>query len=84
MIVRSDGEIQAAVFDELAWDCPVRATDIGVSVHRRVVTLTGSVQSATERLAAEAAVHRLHGVLDVANDIEVQIPGVRLPTDPRS
>lgn len=81
MIVRSDGEIQAAVFDELDWDSRVTATDIGVSVQQRIVTLTGTVPSYAERQAAEAAAHRLHGVLDVANDIEVQIPGVGIPTD---
>jgi osmotically-inducible protein OsmY len=81
MVVRKDGEIQAAVFDELAWDNRVTATDIGVSVQQRVVTLTGTVPSYAERLVAEAAAHRLHGVLDVANDIEVRILGVGLPTD---
>lgn len=79
--MQRDGEIQAAVFDELEWDSRVTATDIGVSVHQCVVTLTGTVQSYAERLAAEAATHRLHGVLDVVNDIEVKIAGAGLPTD---
>jgi osmotically-inducible protein OsmY len=82
MIVRRDGEIQAAVFDELAWDSRVNETDIGVSVHQRVVTLTGTVRSYAERLAAESAAHRLHGVLDVVNEIKVKIPGAGLLTDP--
>jgi osmotically-inducible protein OsmY len=81
MIVRKDGELQAAVFDELAWDSRVTETDIGVSVHQRVVTLTGTVPSYAERLAAESAAHRLHGILDVVNDIKVKIPGRGLPTD---
>jgi len=81
MVLRSDGEIRAAVFDELAWDSRVTATDIGVTVHQRIVTLTGAVQSYAERMAAEAAAHRLHGILDVVNDIEVRIPGEGLPTD---
>lgn len=80
MIVRSDGEIQAAVLDELAWDHRVLATGIEVSVHRRIVTLTGTVRSDAERLAAEAAARRLYGVKDVINGIEVrQFVTRRLP-----
>lgn len=56
-------------------------TDIGVTVHQSVVTLTGVVHSCAERMAAEAAARRHHGVLDVANGVEVRIPGVGLPTD---
>lgn len=37
MFSRSDGEIQAAVFDELAWLRGVTAAAIGVSVHRHLV-----------------------------------------------
>ncbi|HXT36666.1 MAG TPA: BON domain-containing protein, partial [Chloroflexota bacterium] len=81
MAVRSDGEIKAAVFDELTWDSRVTATDIGVSVHQRTVTLTGKVSTYAERLAAEAAARRLHGVFDVVNEIMVGISKVDLPTD---
>lgn len=81
MIVRRDAEIRAALFEELAWDSRVTEADIGVSVQQRVVTLTGTVPSYAERLAAETAAYRLYGVLDVVNDIEVKIPGVGLPTD---
>jgi osmotically-inducible protein OsmY len=81
MIVRSDWEIQAAVLDELAWDSRVTTTDIGVTVHQSIVTLSGVVHSYAERMAAEAAAHRLHGVLDVVNGVEVQIPGMGLPAD---
>jgi osmotically-inducible protein OsmY len=81
MVVRSEREIQAAVLDELAWDSRVTATDIGVSVQQGIVTLTGTVAAYAEWLAAAAAAHRLHGVLDVVNDIEVRVPGIGLPTD---
>lgn len=81
MVIRSGGEIQAAVLDELAWDSRVTASDIGVSVHQGIVTLTGTVATYAERMAAEAAAHRLHGVLDVVNDIEVTVPGGDLSDD---
>jgi len=67
-----DSEIQQAVLDELCWDTRVRATDIGVQVDSAVVTLTGAVDSFAQRVAAQQAAHRVRGVLDVANDIEVK------------
>jgi osmotically-inducible protein OsmY len=39
------------------------------------VTLTGQVDSWAKRVAAENAAHRVAGVLDVANDLEVSLPG---------
>jgi osmotically-inducible protein OsmY len=63
------------VLDELKWDTRVRETDIGVEVHDCVVTLTGTVDSWTARLAAQEAAHRVTSVLDVANDIKVKLPG---------
>jgi osmotically-inducible protein OsmY len=76
-----DSEIQQAVLEELGWDTRVRATDIGVEVDSAVVTLTGSVDSFAQRVAAQEAAHRVHGVLDVANDIEVKVPDASAPSD---
>jgi osmotically-inducible protein OsmY len=70
-----DFEIQQAVLDELRWDTRVRATDIGVEVDAGVVTLTGAVDSFAQRVAAQEAAHRVHGVLDVVNDVVVKVPG---------
>ena len=70
-----DSEIQQAVLDELRWDTRIRASDIGVEVDSSVVTLTGAVDSFAQRVAAQEAAHRVRGVLDVANDIEVKVPG---------
>jgi osmotically-inducible protein OsmY len=53
----------------------VRETDVGVEVDKGVVTLTGTVDSWTARLAAQEAAHRVSGVLDVANDIQVKLLG---------
>jgi osmotically-inducible protein OsmY len=76
-----DGEIQQAVLRELHWDTRVDETDVGVEVDRGVVTLTGTVDSYVKRLAAEQAAHRVMGVLDVANDMHVKIPGGLRKTD---
>jgi osmotically-inducible protein OsmY len=77
----SDEQIQRDVLAELNWDARVAPTEIGVSVKHGVVTLTGYVDSYTKRWAAEDAAHRVHGVLAVANDIEVRLPSSSERTD---
>ena len=69
---RTDDQIQRDVLDELAWDAQVRSTDIGVTVHDGVVTLTGWVDSAARTWAAVRSAQRVRGVRAVADDIEVR------------
>lgn len=71
----SDQEIQADVMRELSWDTRVSPNEVGVQVQEGTVTLTGQVDSWAKRVAAENAAHRVAGVLDVANDLEVRLPG---------
>lgn len=71
---KTDVEIQRDVLMELGWDVRVPCCEIGVSVHHHIVTLTGTVTSDLEKLAAEQAAHRVLGVQDVANDILVRSP----------
>lgn len=73
--MKTDSQIQQDVLDELAWDTRVSETDVGVEVDDHIVTLTGTVDSWAKRMAAQEAAHRVTGVLDVANDIEVRLPG---------
>jgi osmotically-inducible protein OsmY len=80
-ILRSDSEIERDVKEELKWNPDLDATDIGVSVKKGVVTLTGFVKSYSDKFEAEAAAKRLAGVVGVANDIEV-IPSVDKRSDP--
>lgn len=42
-----------------------------------VVVLTGTVSAWAKKLAAQEAAHRVKGVLDVVNDLEVAVPGAR-------
>jgi osmotically-inducible protein OsmY len=74
-VQKTDAEIQAAVIRELKWDTRVEETDVGVEVDGGIVTLTGAVTSWGKKLAAQQAAHRVAGVLDVANDIQVHVPG---------
>lgn len=81
MTYKSDEEIRSEVLFQLGWDARVTPTDIGVTVKKGIVTLTGMVGSYAEKLAAKEAAHKVRGVLDVANEIEVQVPGGAERTD---
>jgi osmotically-inducible protein OsmY len=80
-LAKTDREIQQDVFRELRWDSRVDPTEIGVEVDEGVVTLTGTVGSYAKKVAAREAAHRVAGVLDVADDIQVQWPGSLQRTD---
>jgi osmotically-inducible protein OsmY len=81
MLRKSDEKLQTDVLRELRWDTRVGWSDIDVSVTDGVVTLTGAVTSYAKKMAAQEAAHRVTGVLDVANDIEVMIPSTRTDTE---
>ena len=72
---QTDSQIQQAVLREFKWDTRVEETDVGVEVDAGVVTLTGTVTSWAKKIAAQQASHRVVGVLEVANDIVVKVPG---------
>jgi osmotically-inducible protein OsmY len=78
---RTDTEIQKAVLEELRWDARVQPNEIGVSVKDGVVSLNGTVDSYLKKWAAEEAAHKVKGVVAVANDIEVKLPGTSERTD---
>lgn len=73
MEAKTDSAIKEAVLRELKWDTRVKDTEVGVEVDGGIVTLTGTVGSWAKRHAAQVAAHRVAGVLDVANDIEVRV-----------
>jgi len=73
-VVKSDVQVKSDVLEELKWDSRVDEADVGVEVDSGVVTLTGTVSSYATRLAAREAAHRVSGVLDVADGIQVKVP----------
>jgi osmotically-inducible protein OsmY len=81
MQTKSDSQVQQDVLRELKWDTRVEETEVGVAVERGIVTLTGTVSCYAKKLAAQEAAHRVFGVLDVANDIEVRVPDGMTRTD---
>ncbi len=81
MTYKSDDQIKSEVLSQLGWNTRVKQTEVGVTVKKGVVTLTGTVDSYAKKMAVQQAAHRVRGVLDVANDLEVKIPGSKGHTD---
>src|SRR5579875_506351 len=74
--MKSDSELRDDVIEELRWEPRISDPDgIGVAVKDGAVTLTGSVPSYAEKLAAAQAAERVYGVKAVANDLNVKLPG---------
>jgi hypothetical protein len=80
--MRPDSDIKRDVEDELRWEPNVDSTDIAVAVKNGIVTLTGYVRSYSHKFAAERAAKRVIGVVGVANDLEVRLPGADERPDP--
>lgn len=80
--MRSDSEIERDVKDELKWKPEIDAEHIAVAVKSGVVTLTGFTNSYVSKYEAEAAAKRVKGVVGIANDISVRLPGVDARPDP--
>lgn len=70
---KSDSEIQQLVLQSLRWG--VKEGTLTVRVDDGTVTLTGTVSSWGERMAAQEAARRVSSVLDLANEIRVELPG---------
>lgn len=71
MTRKSDVQLRDELLAEIKWDTRLQPAEVGVEVKGAVVTLSGTVDSWAKRIAAKEAAHRVHGVLDVANDIVV-------------
>ncbi len=80
--MRSDSDIRRDVEGELRWDPDIDATDIAVTASNGVVTVAGFVRSNMQKYQAEADAKRVAGVVAVANDIEIRLPGVDERPDP--
>ena len=80
-IKKADTQIHHEVLEEFKWDPRVDETEIGVEVDDGVVTLTGIVTSWAKRVAAEEAVRRVSGVLDIANDVKIKPTGGLIRSD---
>lgn len=68
---QSDAGITTSVKSQLVGDEMVRARNIDVDTHRRVVTLTGEVRTAEEEARAIEIARNTEGVNNVIDQIEV-------------
>lgn len=68
----TDHQLREAVMAQLDWEPEAPGAGIGVSVSEGVVTLTGFVNTYSEKLVAEKAVKLVRGVRGVANDLVVR------------
>jgi osmotically-inducible protein OsmY len=80
--MRSDGDIKRDVEAELRYEPDIDATDITVSVKNGVVTLSGFAKSYMQKHRAEVVAKRVAGVVGLADEIEVRLPGVDARPDP--
>lgn len=79
--MKTDSELKKDVLAELAWDPVVREAKVGVSVNDGVVTLTGHLDSYSEKIAARRAVERVGDVKAIAMEIDVIPLGVHQRSD---
>jgi len=79
--MKTDSELKKDVLAELAWDPVVPEAKVGVSVNDGVVTLTGHLDSYSEKVAARRAVERVGNVKAIAMEIDVIPLGVHQRSD---
>jgi osmotically-inducible protein OsmY len=73
--MKTDAELKNDVTAELLQEPTVTSAEISVATHDGIVTLSGSVPSCAEKLAAETTTQRVDGVKAIAEELEVTLPG---------
>ena len=71
----TDDELRRQVAAELSWDPQVDSELIEVSADSGTVMLRGTVSSLRQKRAGSEAAARVRGVIRVANELRVRIPG---------
>lgn len=79
--MKTDTQLKNDVLAELSWEPSVIANAIGVEVRDGVVTLSGHVNSYAEKLSAERAAQRVAGLVALAVELDVRLPGLSARTD---
>jgi osmotically-inducible protein OsmY len=73
--MKGDLKLQQDVMKELKWEPRVRDAEIRVDVKDGVVTLSGYVDSNSQKWAADITATRVFGVRSVVEEIQVRLPG---------
>jgi len=70
---RADRDVLAEITREIRWDPRIDQAAIEIRVQDGVVTLSGTVESASRKLAAYEKVLRVRGVRQIIDNIEVRL-----------
>ena len=70
--MKTDSQLQSDVMDELEWDPSIDHAHIGVTAKGGVVTLSGFVTNYAQKMTAEHAAERVHGVQGIAEELKVR------------
>jgi osmotically-inducible protein OsmY len=81
-VIKTDMQLKQDIEEELRWDPKLNAAQIGVSVDKGAVSLSGAVDTYAAKWAAEDATKRVAGVRTVAQDLTVKILAEHKHTDP--
>ena len=79
--MKKDADIQQDVITQLKWEPFLKASDIGVTVKNGIVTLSGTVENYSQKLAAERAAKKVNGVRGIAEDIQIGVSPSFLKSD---
>jgi osmotically-inducible protein OsmY len=79
--MKGDVQIHRDIAEELEWDPQLRDTELGFAVKDGVVTLSGTVDTYLQKLAAQRAVQRVAGVKAVADELDVKPPSLFARSD---
>lgn len=79
--MKTDMQLQQDVLEELKWEPSISEKEIGVAVKDGVVTLTGFVDSYSQKYAAERVTSSVGGVKAVAEELEVKLLNSHERTD---
>jgi len=73
--MKSDIQLQLDVAAALSWEPTIDSAKISVAVKEGIVTLSGNVDSFSEKMNAETAARRVAGVKALAVEMDVNLPG---------
>ena len=79
--MKPDAELKRDVEEELSWEPAVPDERVGVAVTDGVVTLTGHMDTYSQKDAAQQAAQRVHGVKAVAVELDVIPQGTHQRSD---
>lgn len=76
-----DRVLKKLVEAELDWEPSIDAADVGMTVEKGIVTLTGHVPTFAQKAVAEAVVKRVKGARGFVDRLEVKALGVDFDSD---